>query len=44
MRQLFDKEQLDRYRDMNSLLERSSEQSRTTKLWVDCLIKPVIYY
>ena len=41
MRQLFDKEQLNRYGDMNSFLERSSEQSRTTKLWVDCLIKPV---
>ena len=41
MCQLFDREELARYRDMNSLLVRSSEQSRATKLWVDCLIKPV---
>ena len=41
MRQLFSKKELTRYGDMNSVLENISEQSRTAKLWVDCLIKPV---
>lgn len=33
---------VDSYEDMMLLLEGRAAQSRTTKLWVDCLIKPVL--
>ena len=35
-------ERLDTYEDLITSLETLSEQSKTTKLWVDCLIKPVL--
>ena len=41
MCQLFFRVELTKYEDMNLLLERSSELSRTSKLWVDCLINPL---
>jgi hypothetical protein len=31
----------DNYDDLMAILERRAVQSRTTKLWLDCLIKPV---
>ena len=35
-------EKLDTYEDLIISLEALTEQSKTTKLWVDCLIRPVL--
>ncbi|KAK5922319.1 hypothetical protein CgunFtcFv8_019592 [Champsocephalus gunnari] len=38
---VFEKHELERMDDLMKILEDAASKNRTTKLWVDCLIKPV---
>ena len=41
LRPVFEKNHLERMLDLKKTLDEISSESRTAKLWVDCLIKPV---
>lgn len=41
LKPVFEKHELERMDDLMKILEDAASKNRTTKLWVDCLIKPV---